>query len=226
MLIRNGFMSQIRSVVSGMIFLSCLLAPSAAEAAPIQWSSGPGSNGHWYEMVLAPQGITWDAAQLDALDRGGYLATILSAEENAFVFALATEEYWAVESGSGALLGPWLGGFQPDGSSEPGGGWTWVNGDGAFVYTNWAGGEPTNGVGSPHGLPESRLHFFAGGVRGATWNDYPATLSAPIAYVVEYDRLDAAPVPEPATLALMLTGLGAAAASRQRRRRSNLPPTG
>ena len=67
--------------------------------------------------------------------RGGYLATITSAQENTFVHNLITaNEYWinvGVDS-----RGPWLGGYQPAGSLEPAGGWTWVTGE-AFVYQNW-----------------------------------------------------------------------------------------
>jgi hypothetical protein len=197
--------------------LVLLLSASSAVAAPIQWVAG---NGHWYEVILAPGGITWDAAKLDAENRGGYLATLTSAAESTFAFDLTdSSSYWVYETGtSGAYLGPWLGGFQPAGSSEPGGDWTWLNSDGLFsaTYVNWLGGEPTNGVGSPHGLPENVIQFFNYNTRAATWNDYPASLANPIAYVVEYDAMPTA-VPEPATL--LLVGAGAAATAFRKRRR-------
>jgi hypothetical protein len=192
---------------------------SSASAAPIQWSSGVGGNDHWYEAVAVGQSITWDDAKAAAETRGGYLATILSFAENAFVFDLVdSATYWQFESGNaGANLGPWLGGFQPAGSPEPGGGWTWLNGDGAFAFTAWLGGEPNNGSGSPHGKVEDHLHYFNYGVRSANWNDYPTSGGpagvAPIAFVVEYDRR---PVPEPATV--LLLGAGVATLGLRRRR--------
>ena len=61
----------------------------------------------------------------EAVKRGGYLATITSAEENAFVFALIRDNpaLWAHRP-SGNSFGPWIGGYQPAGSSEPADGWT------------------------------------------------------------------------------------------------------
>ena len=174
------------------VMLNVLFLGRYVWAGPVQWNSGTNNNGHWYEVVVVPAGITWDNAMADAVARGGYLATILSAEENAFAFSLIdSPAYWVGEAGTGANLGPWIGGFQPSGSAEPAGGWTWVHGGGPFVFTNWHGGEPNNGVGGPHGQTESRVHYFEYAGRSSAWNDYPETascgLTCPIAYVVEYD---------------------------------------
>jgi len=198
-----------------------LMVPAMSEATPIQWNSGTGNTGHWYEVVLVPGGIDWNTAQTAAAASGGYLATLLSTEENAFAFALADNaSYWQFEApGSNALIGPWLGGFQPAGSAEPAGGWTWLNGDGSFVYTNWTASEPNNGAGAPHGLTESSLHFFNYSTRAGTWNDFPATLTTPVAYVVEFNSQPGttAPVPEPGTLVLSALGLAAIAVVRTRK---------
>src|SRR5947209_3928494 len=75
----------------------------------VQWPVAQGGNGHYYEVVSAPAGIAWGNASLAAPNRGGYLATITSAEENAFVFNLANQDATVWYSG----YGPWLGGFQP-----------------------------------------------------------------------------------------------------------------
>src|SRR5436190_20680061 len=112
--------------------LLCALAFSAS-AQPVQWPVISGGNGHFYEGILAPSGITWGNAQTNAAFRGGYLATITSAAENGFVYGLiaGNSSFWYV-TGTEAW-GPWLGGLQPAGSVEPAGGWTWVTGE-SFAY--------------------------------------------------------------------------------------------
>lgn len=135
---------------------------------------------HAYQVVLAP-GIDWNSA--DALAKAtlrngvpGHLATIGSPEENAAVEALRI----ALTTGE-----VWLGGFQPAGSAEPGGGWTWVNGEGTFpgtnggpAYANWAPGEPNNAQGKEQHL--------AIGLHGpGLWND--EGILGVAGYVIEWD---------------------------------------
>ena len=124
-------------------------------------------NDHCYEAVLAP-GLSWDEAQAECVARGGHLVTITSAEENAFVFSLVASDsaFWFVD-GYNNGLGPWLGGYQVSGSTEPDGGWQWVT-DEPFVYTNWDTGQPDDAGGSN----QNRLRFFkTGGVMGDRWDD-------------------------------------------------------
>ena len=155
-------------------------------------------------------------------NRGGEkcgLASITSAEENAFVYGLASSNpiYWT-QIGEGNF-GPWLGGYQYDHNAEPAGDWAWLSGE-PWGYTNWAPNEPNNGGGLEDYL--GLFHLEPGGTSlhmGDTWNDY---LNEPlldngspypmVSYVVEI-------VPEPSTLILLGIGAISLLAYAWRRRR-------
>jgi Lectin C-type domain len=125
------------------------------------------TNGHCYEAVLA-LGLSWEQARDSCIARGGHLVTITSAEENEFVFSLVSSDsaFWYLDAfGNG--LGPWLGGYQPDGIEEPDSAWQWVTNE-PFVYTNWETGQP----GDLGNVDQNRLRFFkAGGLIGDRWDD-------------------------------------------------------
>ncbi|MBI1368811.1 MAG: hypothetical protein GC162_09190 [Planctomycetes bacterium] len=178
------------------IVASCFVAlvgASAARAVPVQWNSGPGNNGHFYDVVAAPRGITRTAAADAAAALGGYLATPVTAEENAFIFSLisADANLWLIDAASNGI-GPWTGGVRSGGS------FAWVSGE-PFSFSNFAAGEPNNFGGN-----EDFIEYFGhGALIGDTWNDYPddATTSGrplPVAFVVEFDA-----IPEPASFALL-----------------------
>ena len=57
---------------------------SATAQSWVRWT-GDGGNGHWYLVMRTPQLVSWDSARSFATNDGGYLATITSAAENAFV---------------------------------------------------------------------------------------------------------------------------------------------
>jgi len=153
--------------------------PRSAVAAVVEWRLQDGGNGHRYEDVSAPSGISWALAQVEASKRGGYLATITSSAENTFLFnAIDSSPNWL--SGDSRYYGPWLGGFQSASGTEPAGGWNWVTGE-PFSYNNWASEEPNN-----QGGAEDYLHFFAFNSRASTWNDATAVASMN-GYIVEYD---------------------------------------
>jgi hypothetical protein len=194
----------------------CFIGVVSANAAAVQWPVSAGGNDHWYEAVLADQpvsyigggnysgGITWTAARDAANAKGGWLADIQSAAENDFVLSLLTSDMWYPEMGNGIGLGPWLGGFQPEGSPEPAGNWQWVTGslftdaNGSSIgYTNWYPGQPRNHYQNEYsGPPEDALHYYD---HSPGWQDLPSW--APTnGYIVES-------VPEPSTFALL--GIGA-----------------
>lgn len=161
-----------------------------ANASAVQWSD----NGHWYERVEGS--VSWQAASEAAIAKGGYLVSITSAAENAF---LTINPYLGNTGVNDSLHYFWTGGYQPEGAAEPGGGWAWANGD-AFTYSNWYVNEPNNAG------EENRLIFDHGfSVGGKTWNDVNAdTIAA--GYVVEYDTKPASAVPVPSAVLLLAAG--------------------
>jgi hypothetical protein len=174
-----------RRVLCALALLLLLLTGSAPARAACPNGTVEWDNGHCYEAVLEP-GVSWDQAQAQCVARGGHLATITSAEENAFVFSLVSgnPSFWFLDSyGNG--LGAWLGGYQIAGSAGPASGWRWVTNE-PFDYTNWETGQP----GDMEGLEQDRLRFFkAGGLIGSRWDDCEANnpLAHRLGYIFERD---------------------------------------
>ncbi len=150
--------------VVSSIALSASLAP-AQDA--VQWRVEDGGNGHWYALFTSSRALPWADADSYARERGAHLACITSSEENAFVLSIdASNQVWQD-------FGPWLGGYQLEGSIEPSGGWQWVTGE-AWDWAEWSVqplGEPNN-AGCGEG-PENRLHFVACQGADRHWNDAP-----------------------------------------------------
>jgi hypothetical protein len=138
-----------------------------------------GTNGHFYRPIST--GTTYTGARSAALNttfkgQTGYLVTITSADEDAFVFnnvpqtniwfALTdevVEGQWRIDAGpeAGTLI-------------KTSNGQTAGNIQGQ--YNNWAGGEPNNS-----GNEDYAVTKWSG---GSQWNDLPNGFSCP--YVIEY----------------------------------------
>ena len=177
-----------------VIALAVCLAPTFAGAGTI-------FNGHEYQLVNQAN-IDWNTARTgaQALGPGWDLAAITSAAEQAFIETLLPT---AVPGGKISEF--WLGGFQPAGSTEPGGGWSWVTGE-AWGYTNWGAGEPNNSGGSEQHLAVDDRYLWG-------WNDNTNSIGDIIeGYIAEREALNVqgvVPVPAAGWLALpLLLGLG------------------
>jgi hypothetical protein len=121
-----------------------------------QWRIEDGGNGHWYQLVESGKGFLWSEAVAEAESRGGYLVSLTSADEDAWVYANFDAD------------NRWIGVFQDTNAedySEPSGGWQWLSGE-TSDYSNWNGGGPDNG-GVVDAPAEEYAHYCCGGA----WND-------------------------------------------------------
>ena len=171
-----------------LIFAATTFVGTASAGNVVEWPLSQGGNGHYYQTVAAATGITFSQARASAQAKGGDLAGIINAAENAFIGSLVVPdvELW-IPGATSVLIGPWLGGSQVPGSGEPVGTWVWVNGE-PFIYANWDVGQPNDATTSD----ENRIHYFGSANHPAsTWNDYPGSPTVPgqplpRGYVVEY----------------------------------------
>lgn len=205
---RTLWTSAAKSVAKSAVLAAGLAASLASQSAPVQWTVASGGNGHWYDIVyqLSGAGMTWDQAFADAptrshLGQAGYMATVTSAGEQAFIVSHFTAEAWL--GGNDRAV---EGSFVWQGGPEAGQ---------AFSYTNWGAGEPNNCC---NGEDDVVINYGGPGL----WNDiglpsFPDYLQP---YLIEFD---AAPgtVPLPGVPALLGIGLlGLAWQTLQKRRRS------
>jgi hypothetical protein len=191
-----------------------LSAGAPAKAAPVQWTTASGGNGHYYELVS--DSASWTDARAAALASthlglSGYLATITSSDELAFLTAQLGLSNLQV----------WLGGS--DAGTE--GTWVWVDGPEAgqqfwsggaagtagpdIAFANWSTNEPNDFLAQEDAL----LGWWS----WDTWND--ANQNQQFQYLVEFGDATDADVPAPATMLLLLSGLGALALTARNRRR-------
>jgi hypothetical protein len=156
---------QSHRVPSAVAAAAALLLSAGASAAPVVWNTGTGTNGNSYELISDPD-VSWDAARAAAQSRGGDLATISSAEEQAFVESLL--------SGANVLTGGYWFGIRE--VSEG----VYQNVDGSpLTYAHWATGEPNNALGIENvgqilwTDPNLPLPDPAAAARSGFWNDAP-----------------------------------------------------
>ena len=180
-------------------------AGSGANTGPrsISFSLGSGNyyptSGHFYEYVPAAS-MTWTNAKAAAAARSyfglqGYLVTVTSAGENAFVqarlggngwmgastpvFTLPRTWSWVTGPEAGTAFFTQTGGCTP-GRTTTGGG-SAIGG----AYSNWSSGEPNN-----FGCIESDAHFYSA---TRLWNDFASNNASISGYAVEYGGMPADP---------------------------------
>jgi len=170
-------------IVRLLIASTLLLTAVSANAGLIKSGTFGGSV---YDVYKYERGVdrSWGAADIFALGQGGYLATLTTAAEDSYVTSLVQ---------AAGLHEVWAGGFQEPSETSKTDGWKWVNGEGAFDYTNWSPGEPNDYYGTG-----SEQHLGINW-RGA-WND-EGRLRNVKGFVVE------SAVPEPSVIALFGLGL-------------------
>jgi hypothetical protein len=168
-------------IIRWLVVCVALLLSDVSRGVLMYWPVSEGGNGHYYEAV-ASAGISWYQAGAAATNKGGYLATITSPAENAFIFGfIRTNSALWMPRPTGNSWGPWIGGLQPAGSPDPAGGWTWVTGE-PFAYTHWNAGEPSN-TGN-----ENCLEFWGEQAAvGDVWNDKEGAVALH-GFVMEYDH--------------------------------------
>ena len=137
-------------------------------------------NGHFYKPVTT--GTTYTLARAAALlstfkGQTGYLVTITSATENAFIFSnVPQQNIWfaatdEVKDGTWVIdAGPEKGTVMKTANGQ-------LNGNVAGVYNNWAGGEPN---GSNHTEDYAVTNWNG----QSTWNDLNNNWNNP--YIIEY----------------------------------------
>lgn len=132
-------------------------------------------NGHYYYVYDIDTVADWNMAQEYCEARGGYLATITSAEEDAFLHS------YIVNAGYKSVM---FGLTDQDKTDD----WGWVTGE-LFSYQNWHSGEPNHQDGYEHyGM------YYEKNMDG-TWNDGSGR---GVPFICEWGEYIVAPGKEPA----------------------------
>lgn len=175
------------------------------------------SNGHFYEYVSTAG--SWTTAKSSAAARTylgytGYLATITSASENAFIRQVLNADAWIGSSDERTQINTATGTTTYANQAAAEGNWYWVTGPEAGTmfsvgnnspvtqsgqYANWNSGEPNN-VGNEH-----YGEVYSSGSTPGAWNDLPNGVS--LGYVVEYGGLVTDPVQNISSNTLIYTNI-------------------
>lgn len=182
---------------------------------PVKSFTRPEGDTHYYEVVrVDSMNVSWVQAAILAKSAGGYLASLTSAEENAFVFGLVDDDkyFWEFpddytpDSHYRIKIGPFLGGVRVSDTEDSLDGWQWLSGE-PWTYSNWAQNlddgvtdrDPRDNT-QPNGKGRQNIMGFGElNVPVPTWGDYWDTVAQygkrgmPSGYnkgfIIEYDEM-------------------------------------
>ncbi|MDV7141653.1 hypothetical protein R3X27_03050 [Tropicimonas sp. TH_r6] len=182
---------------------------------PVQGFDRPDGDENFYEVVLVESmNVSWVQAAILAEGEGGYLASLTSPEETAFVFGLVDDDayFWEFpddytpDSHYRIKIGPFLGGVRVSETEDSLDGWQWLSGE-PWEYTNWVQNlddgitdrDPRNNT-QPNGKGRQNVMGFGElNEPVPTWGDYWDTVShygerrMPSGYnmgfIIEYDEM-------------------------------------
>ncbi len=183
-----------KNILSILLIMGVLILANNANALLFE--------GHNYEFIKFA-GKSWDQATLDMSTKLGseyYLATITTQAEQDFISNSLL---------SGIVGQYWLGAFQPVSETNAMANWNWTSGE-TWSYTNWHVGEPNDYYGA---ASEQHLAMWKQSGWSGEWND-EGNIRNISGYIAE-----SAPVPEPATMFLLGTGLVALAGIGRRKKK-------
>lgn len=143
---------------------------------------------------------SWTDCEAEAIAAGGHLVTINNFEEEMWFESM---EMWNAPF--------WIGFYQAPNAFEPDAGWSWASGE-PISYTNWLLGYPTE---MWYGDADYAVGNFQ--MTPSYWVAEP-TYSKYYG-IIEINTFKGAPVPEPATMLLLGTGIAGLAGSRFRRKK-------
>ena len=191
--------SQLQTVLQGVKFSTTSTVSGNRTVTFTLGTATPSTNGHYYEYV-AYSG-NWTSAKANAASRSylglqGYLATVTTAAENAFIVSKISGDAWFGASDDYLQINAATGTTTYANQAAAEGKWYWVTGPEAGqmfssgnmspvtqpgMYANWGGVEPNNSGNSEH-----YGQYYSSG--GGAWNDLPNS-SILNGYVCEYGGL-------------------------------------
>lgn len=154
-------------------------------AEPVEWTIAEGGNGHFYQLVIETEPISWHQAARAAAGsfhrgRRGHLVSVTSAPEDQFVIDKLLMET--------SLRGAWMG--MTDSLREAN--FRWVTGE-PFEFSNWAHSprkQPDNyREASWHGGEDYGMYADYVGDKQWAWNDLSVdSIQEKVsAYIIEYE---------------------------------------
>ena len=151
-----------------------LVSGASAQLTAVQWNVVDGGNEHWYQVMVATTSISWFEANERSGSVGGYLATLTTTEENAWVHAIAANAPGAWVLGGFWVFGPWIGGHRDSSNDQI---WVWVTGE-PWSFTAWHPSQPDSNA-------QTVISFGGGGPTAATWAD--TSTDEPVhSYIIEW----------------------------------------